>query len=126
MWSHSYTYTVDREIFTKNLHVDKFSQFVRSVNIFLNFRVWSQPRNCFNSEIFPMYGRVTFVSVVPHVQMWDHTYKCGTTHTNMGPHIQMWDHTYKYGITRTNVGSHTCVNVSHLQILQFKLHIFMT
>ena len=95
MWSHSYTYTVDREIFTKNLHVDKFSQFVRSVNIFLNFRVWSQPRNCFNSEIFPMYGRVTFVSVVPHVQMWDHTYKLmgnvNLSHLQMLQYTDSWD-----------------------------------
>ena len=34
----------------------------RCVNVFirvLNFRGWSQPRNYFNSEIFPTYGTCT-------------------------------------------------------------------
>ena len=35
----------------------------RCVNVsvrVLNFRSWSQPRNCFNSEIFPMYGMYVY------------------------------------------------------------------
>ena len=48
----------------KNFHVDKFSRFRSILDIFcikcfirvLNFRGWSQLRNYFNSEIFPIYG----------------------------------------------------------------------
>ena len=52
------------KIIIKKFHIDKFSRFVRSSKFFyvkcfirmLNFRSWSQSRNYFNSEFFPIYG----------------------------------------------------------------------
>ena len=42
-------------------HVIRESIYHRFVNVFirvLNFRGWSQPRNYFNSEIFPICGNI--------------------------------------------------------------------
>ena len=52
----------------KIFRVDKFSRFhsilesfLRKIRV-LNFHGWSQPRNYFNSEIFPIYGSLEKLS----------------------------------------------------------------
>ena len=50
-----------------------FCGFVRFSKLFcvkcfireLNFRAWSQPRNYFNSETFPIYGSSTWRQITP-------------------------------------------------------------